>query len=1752
MDTWSILTRSPSATDLQQSNRPSRLSVLSPSLTELRGIARAIYYNFKKIGKNNYTPAKIRSRIATLKETWVEFRHGHAALLQAVPKDKREAVEYFNEDKLEVYEEVYQTAADYMAECLEEIEPPVSPNRSAEFSYVQPESSSISLKHLPPIKLPPFSGKFEEWETFRDRFKTLIIHNRELSDFARMHFLASSLTGPARDAIESTEITADNFAVAWAALCTRYENKRRLIDINVSILYNLPPITRESPADLHALRDKAEKAIASLKRLDRAPADMLNDILVYFLSQKLDPATRKAWTLKSGKHSEPSTYEDLCRFISARASALEELTPSNSYKSTKSTKVLCATTSSVPSAACPLCKERHFINKCPQFINKSPSQRRDIVKEAKRCENCLSTKHDVMACPSKYACRNCQQRHHSMLHIDSISSLEANLTLIAENQPSQSTDTQQVRALFSSSASPSLPPVLLATARVTVSSSSGRSASIRALLDQGSEATFISENLAQLLRLRRKKMPVSITAVGCVNAGSCRYGTQIIITSRHDPSSVFTTTALILTSLTTYAPRHCSRAAAWPHIADLRLADDNPMSSEPIDLIIGADLYSNLILDGIRKGSPGQPIAQNSCFGWILSGPITLQNTYTRHIATHHCSLEQSLRQFWEIEEIPRQAALAPEEQLCETHFITTHTRSPDGRYCVRLPFKEGPPIAIGESRSIAERMLLSLTRRFKANPEQKTEYSEFLAEYEQLGHMWKVNPPSLPSNQYVYIPHHPVIRETSITTRLRVVFNASSLTKNGTSLNHHLLASPKLQSDLPAVLLRWRQYKYVYSADIAKMYRQIRIDPRDVDYQRILWIGDDSNAISEYQLLTVTYGTATAPFLALRVLKQLITDEGDAFPLAAPVLRDNTYVDDLLFGADDISTLRHTRAQVCALLAHGGFELRKWASNSSDLLADIPPDNHGLACSKSLQSDDKLKILGINWNPSVDAFQIQVDLPDAMPKTKRTILATIARLFDPLGWVTPATVAAKVFMQQLWRLKLNWDDIIPESTLLRWKSIYTTLSALNGQKISRWTGQDSDISRCELHGFADASTVAYGAAVYIRVASRTGEATTALLAGKSKVAPVDPITVPRLELLATVLLARLMEFVITTLNLVSVPCHCWTDSTVTLAWLGHPSKWKTFVANRVADVHSRLPNAEWHHISTTMNPADCASRGILGHELAYHKLWWQGPDWLCLSPSEWPKSEGPLSDDANHEAKPITSHIAQPTVTWDLAFRYSSWPKLIRITAYVIRFTLRCRQKYTSRASTSPHSLALSPHDCKQARLFWLKSIQREVFPEERHLLMKGHPLPARSSILSLNPFLDADELIRVGGRLRNAPLSFNVKYPILLSSHSLVTLIIRQAHLRSLHAGSQLTIATLRQEFWILRARNLVKSVIHQCVECTRERAAIPSQLMGNLPKVRVSPSTRAFLHCGVDYAGPVAVRASAGRGITSRKAYIAVFICLTTRAIHLELVGSYNTSAFLAAYSRFCARRGLPISMYSDNGTTFVGANKELKSAYRAALQNPDFLNRTASDGVSWQFIPPHAPHFGGLWEAGVRSMKHHLRRTLGSHTLTVEEFTTMLYQVEACLNSRPLGPLTDSLSDYEPLTPGHFLIGSAITTAPEPSLLDLNENRLSRWQLVRQIAERFWKLWKHDYVNTLQQRVKWRKPQPSIQVGQLVLLRNSALPPCKWELGRVTQCHAGTDTLVRVVTVKTATSEYQRPIEQLCLLPIDVNPPAINEN
>ncbi|XP_029166200.1 uncharacterized protein LOC114937005 [Nylanderia fulva] len=878
-------------------------------------------------------------------------------------------------------------------------------------------------------------------------------------------------------------------------------------------------------------------------------------------------------------------------------------------------------------------------------------------------------------------------------------------------------------------------------------------------------------------------------------------------------------------------------------------------------------------------------------------------------------------------------------------------------------------------------------------------------------------------------------------------------------------------------------------------MFRQIRVHSKDVDFQRILWRPADDAPITHFRLLTVTYGLASAPYLSMRVLRQLALDEGADFPAAVPIINDSIYVDDALFGADNFDSLLDTRTQLVELMKRGGFLLQKWASNCDELLDNVTNDQSEVTDHLVLK-DELLRILGLSWLPSEDSFQFTVkfDLPIVL--TKRSILSCIVKLYDPLG--CPGCDNCQDNSARIVATTLRLGH--PTSKRVESTMDYFRLRpfTFGVDTYSRWTGQSPDNLTLELHGFADASNRAYAAVVYMRVFHSLSEYRVNLIAAKSKVAPVKTLSISRLELNAVVLLSRLVKWLINSLNLSNTSIHCWTDSTITLAWLRqHPSKWTTYVANRVSEVQCNLPSAKWSHVPSKENPADCASRGFNASDIVEHSLWWAGPPWLQQPSTSWPLHN-------------VATSLSEELV----------------------------KQK-TNRENTTV--LYLGVDELRRAETFWLAYAQKRSFELEFKTLRKDETLPHKSSLKSLNPFVGKDSLLRLGRRLRNSALSYEERHPIIIPRGRIAELLIDHAHRILLHGGVQLVLRTLRQNYWLLGGRSTVKFRIRQCIVCARYAKRQSSQLMGDLPSPRVNPSS-PFTHTGVDYAAPFFLTPFVSRGQKTRKHYIALFICLATKGIHIELVEDYSAAGFLAAFRRFASRRGLPQKLYSDNGTNFHGADRELKSTFDAVSSDPSLRDVLANDRVEWHFIPSATPHFGGLWEAGVKSFKTHLKRTVGSHTLSQAEFSTLLCRIEACLNSRPIATLSDDPSDLLALTPGHFLIGRPMTAVPEESVLAINKNRLSRWQLVNAMSERVWRAWSLDYLHSLQQRGKWTNKSSDFRVGELVLLKNSLLPPSKWELARVALIHPGSDGLVRVVTVRTAHSSFKRPITQLCRLPV----------
>lgn len=1632
------------------------------------------------------------------------------------------------------------------------------------------------LIRLPKLELKQFSGDPLEWISFINQFNISIHRNASLPAVAKFQYLLSVLRGEPFNIIKSLPLSTANYSVAYDLLKERYHSPRRLVTLHLNQILDLPHINH-SPKQMRDFVNSFNENTQALKGLD-TDITTRNPLLSAIILRKMDNELRKGFehfraSAQSDDDEEPSVLPavvDIIKYLTQECSEIEEAnlhttffskaSSSSSYntsayynkqikakKNSGESKVSLMTydtcDSAQPRPKLPQCfaclKSDHKVYSCPTFKSKDPKTRFKIVKDNRRCTSCLGN-HSLNECGSKSSCSTCHKHHHSLLHFEtkphSLPVQEKEQNIRQDSNPS----TTNLTCQESVNDSYSQTTVLLGTLLVKLTSPNGVSHVFRALADSGSQSCFLTEHAAQLLSVPRTKTSHSIIGLSQMptrSKGQTSLSVETLSGKVIAPVQPF----LILDKICVDLPRVSLAPEVLNRVRPYLLADPTFHLPGGIDVLLGGSVFPLILTQVAHNLGPGLPSVIGTHFGFMVMGeaPCLPQNDCylssqlsTTLLAVNEMDLHNSFQRFWQQEEPPVCSKKSEEDELCDKHFLTTHSRDKFGRYCVRLPFKkEHPPL--GQSFSTAKNRLYSIERKFSTQPQFQRLYSNFMADYLSSGHMELAQDVNFHSEHFI-LPHHGILKDSGSTTRLRTVFDASAKTSNDVSLNQILLTGKKMQTNVCDLLLFFRIHNVVFSCDIRQMYRQIKMDCDDQQYQLILWREKPDQPVSIYKLTTVTYGVNCSPYLAIRTLHQLATDEGDSYPEAAKILRSQTFVDDILAGADTEQEALRLQQQLISLLRRGGFELRKWTSNSNQLLQDLPDDHRETPVFLQDMSQPHFTILGLHWSPSTDAFTYDLNLPQEST-TKRQVLSAIAQIYDPCGFLSPIIMWAKCFMQLLWAKGLEWDQALPPEHLELWKTFISTSNCLREIKIERALKFPHSVS-IELHGFADASEKGYAAVLYFRGRLNDGSISTRQIMSKTRVAPLKRLTIPRLELCAAYLLAQLVTYCLSIFdkNLDCSSITLWSDSTVTLSWLNTPPhRLKTFVANRVAQTQDLVPSHCWRHIASGDNPADCASRGLLPSELPNHKLWWDGPPWLKQPNDTWPVSHFvPAEFMETGEEKSLSPISLASTADQDCDFlnKFSHYTRLQHVMAYLLRFTHNIRHM-------KRHTGPLRSSELNAAEVMIFKGVQASVFRDDIMALKKSQP--TSSHLRRLSPFLDDEGILRVGGRLSAAPLSSDVQHPVILPKrHHVVNILIDYYHKKYLHSGAQLTQSLLTQKVWILSARSIIRSRIFQCVVCFRHKPRNKIPLMGNLPKARVTPC-RPFLNSGLDYGGPFNIKIHNLRSARLIKAYICIFVCLVTKAVHIEVVTDLTTDAFIAALTRFVSRRGLCKNIFSDCGTNFVGANNALQTLLKSAGRQP-LLEYSAQQGINFHFNPPAAPHQGGLWEGAIKSAKHHLRRVIGEQVLTLSEFMTLTTQIEAILNSRPLTPLSNDPSDLTALSPGHFLVGSPLVAVPEEDLQDVPTNRLKHWQLIQSLHQRVWKRWHLEYLHTLQQRGKWNVPAVNLREGDLVLIHQPT-PPLSWPLARITGVSPGKDGVVRVVHLKTAQGTFTRPAHKVFPLP-----------
>lgn len=1650
---------------------------------------------------------------------------------------------------------------------------------------------------LPPINIPKFDGSFDKYTSFRDIFVSVIHENEHLSNVEKFYHLKSHLEGPAAQAIDSLVINDANYIIAYNILNERFENKKFIIKSHVKQIFELPNITKDSYTSIRNFLDDVNKHIMALQNLGE-PVDDWSTILIYLLFSKLDISSKRDWEIKTKDIVSPSIREfvqflkDRCSLLSAiDTKGTAPISKPNDRSNFKSHAHVVSNKS-----GCIFCKGQHSIYFCKDFLKLSVSARLSEIRKLNACTNCLRAGHGPNECQLG-PCRQCKKKHNSLLHFtkqeskqdsnshnsvrndksqensnsnlntssetnsnqnsNSVSNInDVNLQISTkfecenssnqtnqndsrQNRISQHTEASTVTHCFNGTFT------ILSTAMVYIYDKHNQPVLCRALLDSGSQSNFLTKDLQNKLQLHTHKINMPIVGITSAVTNISESVKTKIKSSVYN--NEFHLPFLVIDRITENIPQITFDTSMLQISQDIILADPHFNRSSEIQILLGANIFYHLLLkDQIRLGL-NEPILQHTKLGWVVSGPYQINNKQQKSLCnfSQDIGLEKQLELFWQLEECPiKQTIFSKEEQECELHFQNTFKRQDSGEFLVKLPFRDNSE-QLGETKQMAIQRFQTLERKLTKNQEIQDSYCQFMDDYIRLGHMSSINAYDQTNTPNYYLPHHCVFKDSSLTTKLRVVFDASARSTTNVSLNDVLRVGPCIQDSVFNILLRFRCHSIVFTADIAKMYRCIQVYNEDREYQRIVWRSKPTEPLMHYKLNTVTYGTAPASFLATRCLKQLSLDNTITFPNASKSIANNFYMDDWLDGANDIQSATTLAREVSSILSSAGFNLRQWSSNDKQFLENLLGSER-LQNSKQdsqyvVKDSNNAKTLGIFWNSFEDTFQYTTNPNKYEIVTKRIILSIVSQIFDPLGLIGPVIITAKIFLQRLWLLRLGWDEPIPEDLCDIWLRFFHKINTLNDIRIPRQILIENPI-RIEVHCFSDASQLAFGTCIYLKSVNNQGQVLVRLICAKSRVAPLKTETLPRLELCGALLSTKLCQTVVDALKLKIDDIYFWCDSTVVLAWIAtEPSKLKTFVSNRVSQIQKFSKNSKWEHVPTKSNPADVISRGLNPDEIQNLTLWFNGPSWLSLEQQFWPSHAIEVNNIDIPELRPNQPESLMLTcieVENELISRFSSLTRLFRVVAYMLRFRKNATNKPECRI-TGP----LNSQELNYSQQVIILMIQVQAFPNELACLRKSKAIPRSSKLLSLDPYLDNFGIIRVGGRLKNAQLDHDHKHPIIIpAKHHFTTLVVRHEHLKNLHAGPQAVLSNIRTQYWPLHGRQVVRSILRKCVVCFRANPQNMTQKMAHLPKQRVNPSPPFFI-CGVDYAGPYLIKDSSLRNRKYIKAYVCVFVCFSTKSVHLELVSELSTNGFLNMFKRFVARRGLCSEIHSDNATNFVGASNTL-SEVANLVQDPKFQNFLLENKITWYFIPARSPHHGGLWESAVRLMKYHLKRVLTNVHLTYEDFYTLLTQVESILNSRPLTPLTGSPEDLDVLTPGHFLIGRSLLTFPEAPAPDTRHTHISRYRHLKFLMQQFWSKWSRDYLHSLQERSRWKtESNNNLSVGSLVVLKEDHTTPMCWKMGRVTKLFPGDDGLTRVALVRTVDGVFKRAITKFCVLPVD---------
>ncbi|XP_055604358.1 uncharacterized protein LOC129752608 [Uranotaenia lowii] len=1368
-------------------------------------------------------------------------------------------------------------------------------------------------------------------------------------------------------------------------------------------------------------------------------------------------------------------------------------------------------------------KNGHRVRDCYKFKALSVSERWKLIRERHLCFSCLCN-HGRRPCRSGIKCDivGCKYRHNPLLH----SSPEKSSTETAENHTHRFQDSG----------------TLFRIVPVTVYGKSG-TVDTFAFLDEGSDLTLVEDGLAKQLGLGGSLQPLCLRWTG--NASRVEHDSRIVSFEISGPdkekryilSNARTVGCLNLTKQSFQAE---AAALKYKYLRGVPLASYS--NAEP-QILIGIDNLRLAVPLKTREGDGSGPIATKTRLGWCVYGRRSGSSSTSFNFHSCKCEADESLnilvKQMFIIDDVG--AAISKpqtEEDNRALAILEKTTKRVGDRFETGLLWAQDD-VVLPDSYGMAKRRLECLERRMYRDERLKENLHKQVLEYVAKGYAHKATPKELQTadrNRIWYLPLGAVINPKK-PEKVRVIWDAAAKV-DGVSLNSQLLKGPDQLSSLLGVLFQFRLYRIAVSSDIKEMFHQIQIRPADKNSQRFLWRSDPSQKPDIYLMDVATFGATCSPASAQYVQKLNAKQHEKQFPKAARSISTRTYVDDYFESFGDEEEAKSVAADLRTVQRNGGFILHNWRSNSTAVLEHLGVAENNEDKTLNWITEEKVaRVLGMLWRPSTDELgfstQMSVEVRELLRTesrpTKRQILRCVMTLFDPLGLLAPFLIHGKVLIQDLWRAGSGWDEAVNDAVFERWLEWTRMIDFIDNVRLARCYFSDARVEtykNAEIHIFVDASEVAYSCAAYIRIIRPDGTAECQLVSGKAKVAPLKPMSIPRLELQSCVLGTRLLIFILQHIGIPITRYVLWTDSRTAQSWINaDPRNYRPFVAHRIGEILEHTTAADWRWVPSKLNPADEATKWGCGPYFKEDALWFSGPEFLRLSEENWPGSSTNVqTTDEEKRATVLIHRVHQPVIDFS---PFSKWERLYRTVAYILRLS---RRFYKSSESLE----ILEQPELTAAMETIYKQVQLEVYPGEIAALQRGENVPEKSPIRRLVPFLDENGVLRENSRIRESKSApYDVRFPVILpQKHRVTMLIVDYYHRRYNHANSETVVNEVRQLYSISGLRTFTRRISRSCMTCRIRKAKPSIPPMAPLPPARLAERERPFTYTGLDYFGPLLVKI----GRSNVKRWIAVFTCMTVRAVHFEAVSSLSTSSCILAVRRFVGRRGAPAIFFSDNGTNFVGASRILQQQINQGLSNT-FTNAD----TKWKFNPPGAPHMGGVWERLVRSVKVAIEDGYSEGKLDDEGLNTLIVEAESIINSRPLTYLPLDSAEFEALTPNHFLLGSSNGIKQPAVPIAKQRNLRETWGLIQRELDTFWRRWTKEYLPILRRQDKWFQDAEPVEVGSLVLIAD---PRTRngWVRGRVVEIFVGSDGQARTAVVETANGVLKRAVHYLARLDV----------